>query len=147
MAAPAPPQQQQLAPPGGDASPGPAPLQRVFVLYAGGILKLPLLPGDSVKSLRRQIELLGLRPYEAQRYAQHYMQLRDDQTMEQAGLLGSRHGVTVTKLAAPAAASLAAAGEGADAGATCSLWVRGPASMQIFVSTDLQLVKQCVCLA
>jgi hypothetical protein len=121
--------------------------QRVLVHHAGGTIKLPLLPTDSVKSLRRQIQLLGLRPYEAQRYAQHRVQLRDDQTMEQAGLLGSRHGVTVTELAAPAAAPSAAAGAGADAGATCSLWVRGPASMQIFVSPGLQLVKHCVCLA
>jgi hypothetical protein len=123
----------------------PAPPQCVLVRHAGGTIKLPLLPTDSVQSLRRQVQLLGLQPHEAQRCAQHYVQLRDDQTMEQAGLLGSVLGVTMTKVAGPAAAAAAAgpaqaaaAGPGADAGATFSLWTRGPPAIEILVSSDIR---------
>jgi len=117
----------------------------VWVRHEGGTLTLPLLPTDSVQSLRRQVQLLGLLPHDAQRCAQHYVQLRDDQTMEQAGLLGSVLGVTMTKVAGPAAAAAAAgpaqaaaAGPGADAGATCLLWAHPSPSFEILVSSDIR---------
>ena len=145
MAAPAPPPQQQ-APPGGVAPAGPVRPKRVWVRHEGGTLTLPLLPTDSVQSLRRQVQLLGLQPHEAQRCAQHYVLLRDDQTMEQAGVFSSRHGVTVTTLAAPAAA--AAAGPVADGGATCSLWTRGPPAIEILVSSNIRRPNNsCGCFA
>ena len=122
---------------------GPVSPQRVLVRHAGGILKLPLLPHDSVKSLRLQMQLLGLRPCELSGLGD-CVQLRDDHTMEQAGVLRSRFGVIMATVVLPtatsaAAASSAAASPAASAVVLCLMGPRDPTLMKIYVST------QCHC--
>ena len=68
----------------------PVPMQRVLVHHAGGTLKLPALPDDSIKSLHQQLRWLKLKPAKLPDYG-NYEQLRDEQTVKQAGIeYGSR---------------------------------------------------------
>ena len=109
--------------------------QRVPVRHAGGTIKLPLLPADSVKSLRSQLQLFGLRPCELPSFA-HCVRLKDEQTMAQADILDGDRAVFMTK-DPPAAADAAAASSSAAGGAGgdgWSLWVHyRPRPLQIFV--------------
>ena len=129
-----------LQPQSAAGGPGPAnSAQRVLVRHAGGTIKLPLLPADSVKSLRSQLVALGLRPCELDSFA-HCTQLRDELTMAQADVLDCRSHVFMAKapLAAAGAAAAAASngGAGGAAGGAAhdwSLWVyeRRPIAIQV----------------
>lgn len=113
----------------------------MLVSHAGGLLTLPLLPHDSVQSLRRQLQALGLRPTELSDFT-NFVRLQDDQTMEQADIWDGRRPVCMAK--APAAASSsapapspAAAAAAAAAGGSndaWSLWIHSSKSMKLYVS-------------
>ena len=131
-----------MAPPSGLVQVGPVSPQPVLVRHAGGILKLPLLPHDSVRSLRLQLAALGLRSNELSDL-DNYEQLQDAQTMEQAGIWNGRRPVFMAKAPAAAASSSCAASPSSAAAAASasddawSLWIHRKA-MQIYVSFTKQ---------
>jgi hypothetical protein len=60
-------------------------MQRWKVHHAGDIIELPMLPVESIMSLRQQLKWLALKPVVLPN-PKEYEQLRDEQTMEQAGI-------------------------------------------------------------
>jgi len=110
----------------------------VLVRHADGILRLPLLPADSVKSLRLQLAALGLRPKELTDLSDHE-QLRDDQTVEQAGIWDGRRPVFMAK--APAAASSSATAPSPASAAAAASWSNDAWSLWIH---SRKLIQICV---